>query len=407
MLDVNLLKKDFLILKRKINGKDLVYLDNAATSQKPQQVIGSIVDYYTNHNANVHRGIHTLSEEATQMYENARKTVANFIGARYPEEIIFTKGTTESINRAAIGWVLPNLKQGDVILTTTVEHHSNLIPWQEEAKMVGAELKFIEIPKDGKFPMDKFKESLNEKVKLVTITHASNVTGNIFPVKEVVKEAKKFNAVVVVDGAQAVPHFEVNMQSLNCDFYAFSAHKMLGPMGIGVLYAKKEILEKMEPYEYGGGMINSVNLQGAIWAEIPEKFEAGTPNVEGAVGLAAAIDYLQKVGMKNVRDHETEITKYALEKLSKIKDLQVIGSLDPNEKTGLISFTVTGIHAHDISAVLNSEGIAVRSGYHCAEPFHKQINEKASVRASWYLYNTKEDIDKLILGIEKAITILK
>ncbi len=405
-LEVEKIKKDFPILERKINGNDLVYLDNAATSQKPRQVLDSITDYYSNHNANVHRGIHTLSEEATLLYEGARKKVAEFIGAAHPEEIIFTKGTTESLNRIAVSWGLKNLKKGDVILLTNFEHHSNLVPWQVVTQRIGAKLDFINVKTDGEFPLDEFKRKMTKKVKLVAISHASNVLGTIVPVKEICKIAHEVGVLVSVDGAQAVPHLKVNVQSLGCDFYAFSGHKMLGPMGIGVLWARKEILEKLEPYEYGGGMIESVDPNKSTWAEIPVRFEAGTPNVEGAVGLASAIGYLQNIGMDSIREHEVELNRYALKQLEKIKEVAVTGPKDPEKRTGLISFTVKGIHSHDVAAVLNSLGVAVRSGHHCAMPLHKSLNIPSTIRASYYLYNTKKDIDKLVDGIKKAIQML-
>lgn len=402
------MKEDFPILNRIINGSRLVYLDNAATTQKPVQVVNAISDFYLNHNANVHRGIHTLSEEATQMYEDARKKVAEFIGAIHPEEVIFTKGTTESLNRVAIGWVLANLKKDDVILVTDFEHHSNLIPWQEEARVVGAKVEILDTDANGEISLNQLEEKLSRgKVKFISTAHASNVLGTILPVKEICKIAHKYEILVCVDGAQAVPQMKVNVQSLHCDFYAFSAHKMLGPTGIGVLWAKKELLEKMEPYEFGGGMIDEVTYDKATWAELPEKFEAGTPNVAGAVGLAAAINYLEMIGMDSIRKHEVELTAYALIKLNEIEGLKILGPKDPEKRTGLVSFTIEGIHSHDIASVLNSEGIAVRSGHHCCMPLHKKLNIPASTRASFYIYNPKEDIDVLIAGLQKAIKVLK
>jgi cysteine desulfurase / selenocysteine lyase len=405
-MDTKELRKDFPILSRKINGRKLVYLDNAATSQKPKQVINAITAYYEKHNSNVHRGLHTLSEEATDMYEEARRKVAKFIRAAYPEEIIFTRNTTEALNRVNSSWAINNLKKGDVILTTNSEHHSNLIPWQILAKYTEATLEFIEVNENGKIPLAKFEKVITDKVKLIAISHASNTLGTIFPVKRICKLAKEVGARVVVDGAQALPHMEVNVQSLGCDFYAFSGHKMLGPTGIGVLWAKKELLEKMEPYEYGGGMIRNVTTQDATWADIPDKFEAGTPNIAGAVGLGAAIDYLSDIGMENIREHEVKLNKYALEKLSMVGGISIFGPKDPQKRTGLIAFTIDGIHAHDIASVLSSEGVAVRSGHHCTMPLHKSLEIPASVRASYYLYNTSEEIDVLVKGIEKAKKIL-
>jgi cysteine desulfurase/selenocysteine lyase len=405
-MDPKKLKKDFPIFARKMNGNELVYLDNAATSQKPKQVIDAIVDYYENHNANVHRGIHTLSEEATQMYEDARKKIARFIGAKYPEEITFTKGTTESLNRINYEWGVENLKKGDVILVTEAEHHSNLIPWQVLAQITGAKLDFIEVDESGEISLEDFEGKLNNNVKLVAVFHASNVLGTILPVKRICEMVKKAGALVSFDGAQAVPHMKVDVQSIGCDFYSFSGHKMLGPMGTGVLWVRRELAEKMEPYEYGGGMIDTVKFDSATWADLPEKFEAGTPNVAGAVGLAAAVDYLEEVGMDEIRSHEIELNKYALEKLQKIKGIKIFGPLDPEKRAGLVAFDIEGVHGHDIAAILNSEGIAVRSGHHCAMPFHKKMGVSATTRASYYLYNTKEDLDKLIEGIKKARKIL-
>lgn len=406
MIDIIKIKKDFPILQRKVSGKDLIYLDNAATSQKPSAVLEAISTYYKKHNSNVHRGIHTLSEEATELYEEARSKVAKFIGAQKPEEIVFTKGTTESLNRINYEWGVENLKEGDVILTTESEHHSNLIPWQILSEITGAQLKFVDLDDNGELSMDDFKSKLSDQVKLVAISHASNVLGTVFPIKEVCKLAKQAGALVVVDGAQAIPHIPVNVTSLGCDFYAFSSHKMLGPMGIGVLWAKKELMEAMEPYEYGGGMILSVTKDKAEWAEIPDKFEAGTPNVAGAIGLGAAIDYLENIGMDKVRDHETNLNEYALDKLQNVDGLKILGPLKAKKRTGLISFVIDGMHPHDIASVINTEGVAVRSGHHCAMPLHKLYNIPASTRASFYIYNDQQDIDLLIKGIEKARKIL-
>lgn len=407
MLDVNKIKQDFPILKREINGKGLVYLDSAASSQRPVQVIKAISSYYENHHANVHRGIHTLSEEASELYESARKNVSEFIGAVRPKELIFTSGTTQSLNIIAFGWGPKNLKKGDIILISDVEHHSNLVPWQVLAQRTGAKLEQFSLLGDGKDDhLLSVKELISDRVKIVVVTHASNVTGAITPIREVVKEAGRVGALVCVDGAQAAPHLKVDIKSLGADFYAFSAHKMLGPTGIGAFWAKKELLEDMEPGDYGGGMIKTVYEDHAEWADVPDKFEAGTPNIAGAIGFSAAVDYLKEVGMDNIRAHEIELNKYALEKLSEIPNLEVIGNLDPEQRTGLISFTVENLHAHDVSAILNTEGVAVRSGHHCAMPLHTKLDIPASTRASYYLYNTEIDIDKLAAGIKKAVKIL-
>ena len=405
-MNIEKIKKDFPILERKIGLNDLVYLDNTATTQKPLQVVEALKDYYFQHNANIHRGIHTLSEEASEMYDNARKTVAQFINAIYPEEIIFTRGTTESLNMAAFSWGIPNLKKGDKILLTGFEHHSNLIPWQIVAKNTGAELKFVKIGSAGIVDMTEFKNALTPDVKLVCVAHASNVLGTILDIKEISKMAHAVGALVCVDGAQAVPHMPVNVQSLGCDFYSFSGHKMLGPTGIGVLYVKKSVMGQMVPFQFGGGMIKEVSLTDASWADAPEKFEAGTPDAAGAIGLAAAIDYLTALGMDKVREHEIELGKYAIEKLTAIEGIKILGPLDPEKRTGLISFYSEKVHAHDIASVLNSFGVAVRSGHHCAMPLHKELGLPATVRASYYIYNDFSDIDKLAEGVKKALTML-
>lgn len=406
MLNTNDIKKDFPILSRKVNGKDLIYLDNAATSQKPKKVLDAIVAYYENSNANVHRGVHTLSEEASEMYDSARARVARFIGATHPEEVVFTKGTTESINRVAFEWGMENLSNGDEIMFVEADHHSNIVPWQVVAQRTGAKLVPIEITTEGEIDLISFKNSINKNTKLVSISHASNVLGTIFPVKEICKIAKEYGAVVSVDGAQGAPHLKVNVQSLGCDFYSFSGHKMLGPMGIGVLWTRKEILEKMPPYEYGGGMIKTVSLNNSTYTEAPEKFEAGTPNVAGAIGLAVAMDYLEEIGLEEIVSHEQELIEYALLKLSEIEGVSILGPKESNKRTGLVAFVVDDIHPHDVATVLSSEGIAVRSGQHCAMPLHENLGITSSTRASFYIYNTKEDIDALVVALRKAQEIL-
>ena len=407
MFDVDKIKKDFPILDRTINGHPLVYFDNAATSQKPKQVIKAVVDYYEHHNANVHRGIHTLSEEASDLYENARKNVSSFFGSPRPKELVFTSGTTESLNLVAFGWGLKNLKKKDVILVSDAEHHSNMVPWQEVAGKTGAKLELFSASQaiDGDI-LPFLKEKMNDRVKIISLPHASNVTGAIVDLKSVAKEAKKVGALVCVDGAQAAPHLKVDVKSLGCDFYAVSAHKMLGPTGMGALWAKEELLENMDPIMFGGGMIKEVYEQDSTWAPIPEKFEPGTPNVAGAVGFSAAIDYLKQVGMENIRTHEIELNTYAMEKLHEIKGLSIIGPKDPAKRTGLVSFVMKNIHAHDLAAILDTKGVAVRSGHHCAMPLHSKLKITASTRASYYLYNTKEDIDALVAGLKEAIKIL-
>lgn len=399
------IQNDFPILKRDILGNRLVYLDNAATSQKPQEVIDSLVNFYSKHNANVHRGIHTLSEESTDLYEGARKKVADFIGASR-DEIIFTKGATESLNRIVFEYGLEHVAKGDRIVISEAEHHSNFVPWQILAQRTGAELVYLEVDDHGYITNSEIDTKINSNTKIVAIAHASNTLGTIFPLKEIVRKAKQYGAVVCVDGAQAIPHLPVNVRSLDVDFYAFSGHKMLGPTGIGVLYGKKALLEKLEPYEYGGGMIDEVSYENSTWAQVPLKYEAGTPNVAGAIGLGVAIDYLTKIGMPNIRDHEVALTEYALDLLLKQEDVRILGPLKAADRTGLISFTLDGIHGHDIASVLNSMGVAVRSGHHCTMPLHRKMGIVASTRASWYIYNSKEDIDALMEGLKKVRQIL-
>ncbi len=408
MIDTNKIKEDFPIFKRKFNGKELVYLDNAATTQKPQDVIRAITEFYENHNANVHRGIHTLSEEASDMFESSRKKVQNFIGAASPEEVIFTLNSTDSLNLIAYGWALSHLEKDDEIVISDMEHHSNFVPWQQLTLEKGAKMVFMESAKYGnEGDAHLLREKINERVKIVVVSHASNVTGRINPIKEISKITKSVGAILVVDGAQAVPNISVNVQSLGCDFYVFSAHKMLGPTGVGILWGRKELLESMNPYRYGGGMISTVSEESSTWADLPDRLEGGTPNIADVIGFGAAIDYINKVGIDNIREHEVELSNYALKELKKINGLYILGSTDAEKRTGLVSFHVDGMHSHDIAAILNTKGVAVRSGHHCAMPLHTKLNVSSSTRASYYLYNTKKDIDALISAIKKAEKILK
>lgn len=406
VIDFAEIKKDFPIFNRKVNGNNLVYLDSAATSQKPNLVIDGINDYYENHNANVHRGIHTLSEEATELYEGARSKVANFVNATSSSEVIFTAGTTDGINFLADSLGKLVLEKDSIILTTVAEHHSNMLPWQQIAAKYGAKVEYINVDLDGYINPLEISQKLTAKVRIVALFHASNVSGQILPIKEISKDAHKVGAVVVVDGAQAIPHLPVNVQNLGCDFYVFSGHKMLSPTGIGVIWGKKELLHRLAPYRTGGGMIDAVYLDHATWAEIPEKFEAGTPNIEGAVGLAKAIDYLQTIGMENIHNHEVSLLKYAFSKLKTIEGLHIIGKSQVENRTGLISFYIDKIHPHDIASVLSGDGIAVRSGQHCTMPLHNALKIPASTRASFYLYNDFSDIDALVASLEKAKKIL-
>ena len=403
MFDVTKIRQDFPILKRLINGKPLVYLDNAATTQKPHQVIDALVDYYSNHNANIHRGIHTLAEEATAMYEEARKKIAKFIGAKSTKEIIFVRNSTEGINLVAYSWGRTFLKPGDEIILSESEHHSNLVPWQLLAQEKGVKLLFVPINEEGLLDLGYLQKILTGKVKLVSLVHISNVLGIINPVSEIGKMAHEMGAKFLIDAAQSVPRMPIDVQDLNCDFLVASGHKMLGPTGIGFLYAKEELLEKMPPFLSGGDMIREVYLTHSEWNDLPYKFEAGTPNIADAIALGVGVDYLSILGMENVFEHEKLLTDYALEKLSEIKEVTIYGPKDSLNKTGVISFSIKGIHPHDVAQILDEEGIAIRSGFHCAMPLHQKLKLPATCRASFYIYNTKEEIDKLIIGIYKSI----
>lgn len=396
ILDV---RHDFPLLEQEVNGHPLVYLDSAATSQKPSAVIEAVNDYYRFNNSNVHRGVHTIGTRATEAYEGARETVRHFINANSLAEIIFTKGTTQAINIVANSYGQSNIAQGDEILITQMEHHSNFIPWQQLAKRTGATLKFVPIEKDGTITMEAFKKAVSEKTKLVAITHVSNVLGTINPIKEMAEVAHQAGAVILVDGAQAVPHMYVDVQALDCDFYCFSGHKMCAPTGIGVLYGKKSLLDAMEPVEFGGEMIDFVDLYDSTWKELPYKFEGGTPIIAGAVGLKAAIDYLTQLGFAAIEHHEHVLTQYAMEKMKEINGLTIYG---PETRAGLITFNLDDVHPHDTATVLDSYGIAVRAGHHCAQPLMKWLDVTATARASFYIYNTTEDVDRMIDGLKSA-----
>ncbi|HEC22585.1 MAG TPA: cysteine desulfurase [Chloroflexi bacterium] len=403
-LDVAAVRADFPVLEREVRpGVPLVYLDNAATSQKPLSVIEAMNDYYRRYNANVHRGIHKLSEEATDAYEGARKRIAQFINAASYREIIYTRNTTESINLVAWTWGQANLGPGDVILSTEMEHHSNIVPWQLLARRVGCEVRYVPITEGGELDMEAFHQMLDElPVKLVAVTHMSNVLGTILPVREIVEAAHAAGAVALVDGAQSTPHIPVDVQEMDADFFAFSSHKMLGPTGIGVLYGKRAILEEMPPFLGGGDMIKRVELGKSEWNDLPWKFEAGTPSIAEAIGLKVAIDYLEGVGMENVHAHEVAITAYALERLAEVPGVRVLGPSDPTRKGGVAAIVMDDAHPHDIAQILDHEGIAVRAGHHCAMPLHQRYNVVASARASFYLYNTFEEVDRLIEAIYKV-----
>lgn len=399
MIDVQAIRGDFPVLDQTVNGRPLVYLDSAATAQKPRAVIEAVRRYYEHDNANVHRAIHALGERATIKYEEARQKVARFINAPETETVIFVKNATEAINLVAYGWAWHNLTSGDEILLSPIEHHSNLVPWQLAAKATGARLRFFNVTEDGRIRTDNLDDVITERTKLVAVTHASNVLGTIVPVQEIAAVAKQKGAVVVVDGAQSTPHMPVDVQALGCDFFALSGHKMMAPTGIGVLWGRRELLEKMEPFLGGGDMINSVSLEDAKWADLPYKFEAGTPNIAGVIGLGAAIDYLNELGMENVLNHEQHIVKYAMRRLREVPGVTIYG---PEERAGLVTFNVDGIHPHDLATILNEQGIAIRAGHHCAQPVMQWLGVPATARASFYIYNNEEDVDRLVAGIETA-----
>ena len=398
LLNTGQLRKDFPILHRKIHGKPLVYLDNAATSQKPIQVIEAIDHYYKNYNANIHRSIHTLGEEATEKYEEAHDKVAEFINADSYQNIVFTKNTTESLNLLAYS-LTSKLKKGDEIVISEMEHHSNFVPWQQLAKQRGLKLKFIKITKEGLLDAESINENIAKNTKIVSITHVSNVLGTINPVKDIAKISHENGALIIGDGAQSVPHMPVDVKELDADFYAFSGHKMLGPTGIGVLYGKKELLEEMQPFLYGGEMIREVKFEDTTFNDLPWKFEAGTMNIVEGIGLGAAIDYLSNIGMGQIQKRDKELVNYAVKRLKEIKDLAIYG---PEERGAVVSFNLKGIHAHDVSQILDSEGIAIRAGHHCCMPLMSVLKVPATARASFYLYNTEEEIDKLISALHKV-----
>lgn len=394
------IKKDFPVLNQIVNDEPLVYLDNAATTQKPLKVLATIKDYYENDNANVHRGVHTLAERATEKYEAAREKVRQFINAKSTKEVLFTRGTTTSINWVAqfAGQIL---KTGDEIVISIMEHHSNIVPWQEVAKKTGAILKFVYL-KDGQLDMDDLRKKITNQTKFVSIAHVSNVLGTINPVEEITKIAHEHGAYMVVDGAQSTPHMAIDLQKMDVDFFAFSGHKMMGPTGIGVLYGKEELLNQFEPVEFGGEMIDFVYESHSTWTELPWKFEAGTPNIAGAIALGAAIDYIQELGIDQIHQHEIELIDYLMPKLQEIEGLKIYGPKDNVKRGGLIAFNIEGLHPHDVATALDMEGVAVRAGHHCAQPLLNYLETPATARASFYLYNTKADCDKLVEALKKT-----
>ena len=403
------LRNDFPILARKVrDNKPLVYLDNASTTQKPNQVINAITDYYQNHNANIHRAVYALAEEATEAFESTRDKIANFLNIKNRQEIIFVRGTTEAINLVAYAWGRIHVKEDDIIVSTEYEHHSNIVPWQLLTQEKRAKIEYIGMDDNGELILDDLDKLLDTgKVKLVAFSLMSNVLGTITDAEKIIAKCKQKGVLTLVDGAQAVPHMKVDVEKLGCDFFAFSGHKMLGPTGIGALWVRKKVLETMNPFHGGGDMIREVHKYETTWNDLPYKFEAGTPNIADVVGLGAAIDYLTKIGMENIRQHEIELTKYAIDKLSQVKGLQIYGTKDISKRGGVISFNFADVHPHDVAQIIDEEGIAVRSGHHCAQVLMERLNVAATSRASFYIYNTKNDVDALVNSLNKVARLFK
>jgi len=401
----NNIKSDFPILSQQINGHDLVYLDNAATTQKPKVVIDTINDYYKKTNSNIHRGVHTLSQKATEHYENARNKIANFINSESEKEIIFVRGATEAINLVANSYVRPLLNQDDEIIISQMEHHANIVPWQMICKEVGAKLKIIPMNQEGELILSELEKIINEKTKFIAINHVSNSLGTINPIEHIVKIAHNNNIKILVDGAQAIQHIPINMKKINADFYCFSGHKIYAPSGIGVLYGKKNLLDEMLPYQGGGDMIKSVTFEKTIYNDVPNKFEAGTPNISGAIALGTAIDYITNLGIENIAKHEAELLEYATKNISEISDVRIIGNA--KNKASVLSFVIDNVHPHDVGTIMDSEGVAIRAGNHCNQPVMDFYSIPATARASFAIYNDKEDVDKLIKSIKKTIEVFK
>lgn len=397
-LDAETLRADFPTLQREVNDRRIAYLDNAATAQKPQQVIDAISDYYENSNANVHRCIHTLAEEATEAYDAAHETVAEFIGADW-DEVVFTKNATEASNLVAHAYGMNNLSDGDEILLTAMEHHSMIVPWQQVAEKTGATIRYVDVTEDGELDMDDLTAKVSDKTAVVGVVHASNVLGTVNPVQEIAEIAHEHDAVCIVDGAQSVPHMPIDVEDIGCDFLFFSGHKMLGPTGIGALYGREELLEEMDPFLYGGDMISRVSEDTAEWSSLPWKFEAGTPNVSGAIGLATAVEYLENIGMERIEQHGRTLARDTYDHLADMEHVTVYG---PDDRMGLVAFTVENAHPHDLSSLLNEDGIAIRGGHHCAQPLSKRLGVGSTARASYYLYNTREDMERLETAVKKA-----
>jgi cysteine desulfurase/selenocysteine lyase len=408
MVDPKKIKQDFPIFKREINGRKLVYLDNAATTQKPQIVLDTIMHFYKTMNANTHRGVHALSQEATTAYEEVREKVARFINAVNPKEIIFTSGTTETINLVASTWGQENITKGDEIVVSELEHHSNLVPWQQLRKRKGAKLKFIPVKEDGILDLSELKYIITRRTKLVAVTMMSNAVGTIVPVEEIIKVAKSVGAKVLIDAAQGAAHLKIDVGKLNCDFFALSSHKMLGPTGVGVLYGKRKLLKKMSPYKFGGDMVLDVSKEGAVWNDLPQKFEAGTQNIAGVVGFGAAIDFLEKIGMDEILKHDQELARYAIEKFSDLPKIQIYGPKDPILNGGIVAFNIKGVHPHDVGSILSEEGVCIRTGHHCAQPLLNQLGiSSGTARMSFYVYNSKDDIDIAFDALQKVYEIFR
>lgn len=408
-LEINKIRKDFPILTRKINGKPLIYFDNAATTQKPLSVINKISDYYSSYNSNIHRAVYDIAEEATDAYELTRKKVCKFINASSTDEIIFTRNATEAINLVAYSWGRKNIKNGDVIILSEHEHHSNIVPWQILAKEKNAELKFLKIDETGNLNLNELEFYLNNNnnIKLISLCHMSNALGNIVPIDQIIDMVHGYGIPIFVDGAQSVPHIKTDVTSLDCDFLAFSAHKMLGPTGVGILYTKKNILEEMDPFISGGDMIKEVHKENTSFNDLPYRFEAGTPNIADVIGFSAALDYLNEIGMDNIRSHEIDLTKYALKRMSELKQIKLYGDTNIRNRGGIISFNLGDIHPHDLATILNNHGIAIRSGHHCAQILMEKLDVSATSRASFYIYNTKEEINIFINALGEAIKLFQ
>jgi cysteine desulfurase/selenocysteine lyase len=408
-LEINKIRKDFPILTRKINGKPFIYFDNAATTQKPLSVINKISDYYSSYNSNIHRAVYDVAEEATNAYELTREKVCRFINATSTEEIIFTRNATEAINLVAYSWGRKNIKKGDIIILSEQEHHSNIVPWQILAKEKNAEIKFLKINETGNLNLDELEFYLNNNnnIKFISLCHMSNALGNIVPIDQIIDMVHGYGLPILVDGAQSVPHIKTDVTSLDCDFLAFSAHKMLGPTGVGILYTKKNILEEMDPFICGGDMIKEVHKENTSFNDLPYRFEAGTPNIADVIGFSAAIDYLNEIGMDNIRNHEIDITKYALKRMSELKQIKLYGDTDICNRGGIVSFNLGDIHPHDLATILNDHGIAIRSGHHCAQILMEKLDVSATSRASFYIYNTKEEINIFINALGEAIKLFQ